>query len=218
MSNPRAEKDVATANTKQNAQPAADSRLLTLVEAAENVFLAKGYHAATMDEVARAAGMSKKTIYTLIRSKADLFATLLVHHQALLQFPELPPDAPPHEVLVAHLLALAQFLLSPAQIDILRLIMAEYTHSPDFGRVFLRNRLIKAQAKLENCLSELMHKHGADAAEAKDYAAMLFGMALGEFYLSTLIAFRAPPRKQILEARIRRAVEIFCAGCCGPVC
>jgi AcrR family transcriptional regulator len=200
---------------KQNVDADTDPRLLALFEAAESVFLAKGYHAATMNEVAKAAGMSKKTVYTLIESKADLFSSLLAHHHSLLKFPEPEPDWTPQDILVSHLLTLARFLLSASQIAILRLIMAEYTHSPDFGRVFLRNRVIKAKAKLETRLSDLALNHGFCIPDAKESSAMLFGMAIGEFHLGILVGFRAPPSKQALEARVRRAVEIFCAGC-GP--
>ena len=48
-----------------------------LIAAAEDIFLAKGYHAATMNDVAKAAGMSKKTVYMMIESKAELFGALL---------------------------------------------------------------------------------------------------------------------------------------------
>ena len=52
-------------------------RMLQLITAAEDIFLAKGYHTATMSDVAKAAGMSKKTVYTMIESKAELFGALL---------------------------------------------------------------------------------------------------------------------------------------------
>jgi len=199
---------------KQNVDARADPRVLALLEAAENVFLAKGYHAATMDEVAKAAGMSKKTVYALITSKTELFSALLAHHQSLLQFPVPEPGWTTRDILVANLLCLARFLLAPSQIAMLRLIMAEYTHSPDFGRIFLRNRVRKAQHKLESCLLGLPLSNRVAPAEAKELSAMLFGMAIGEFHLGALIGFRAPPGRQALEARVRRAVDIFCAGCC----
>jgi hypothetical protein len=44
-------------------------------------------------------------------------------------------------------------------------------------------------------------------------SAMLFGMAIGEFHIAVLIGFRPPPSKAILESRIRKAVDIFTAGC-----
>ncbi len=187
--------------------------MAALIGAAEDIFLAKGYHAATMDDVAKAAGMSKKTVYTIIESKAELFAALLAHHQSLLQFPEPEPGWTIRDILFANCMCLARFLLSPGQIAILRLIMAEYTHSPDLGRLFVRSRVAKAKTKLEICLGEIALKHGSPAMDTKEMAAMLFGMAIGEFHLGVLIGYRSLPSKQVLEKRIRRAVDIFVNGC-----
>jgi AcrR family transcriptional regulator len=184
-----------------------------LVTAAEDIFLAKGYHAATMSDVAKAAGMSKKTVYTMIESKAELFGALLTHRHSLLSFPEPQSDWTIHDLLTANLLALARFLLSPGQISILRLIMAEYTHSPDLGRVFHRHRVTKAKSQLESCLADIAVQRGCSAAQAKEMSAMLFGMAIGEFHLGVLIGFRAAPTRQALEKRVRQAVDIFVAGC-----
>ena len=187
-------------------------RMRQLIAAAEDIFLAKGYHSATMSDVAKAAGMSKKTVYMIIPSKAELFGALLAHRHSLLSFPEPQSDWTVSDLLTANLLALARFLLSPGQIAILRLIMAEYTHSPDLGRVFHRNRVSKAKSRLESCLADVAIQQGCPAAQAKEMAAMLFGMAIGEFHLGVLIGFRAPPTKQTLEKRVRQAVDIFIAG------
>jgi len=204
----------ATKLTRTQA-PAPDqpARLLQLIEAAEDIFLAKGYHAATMSDVAKAAGMSKKTVYTIIDSKAELFGALLAHHQALLVFPEPEPDWTTRDILINHLTVLGRFLLSPQQIALIRLIMAEYTHSPDLGRIFHRNRVTKAKSKLESCLAELAVKQGCPHADPKEMAAMLFGMAIGELHFGVLIGFRATPSKQQLEKRIHQAVDIFLTGC-----
>jgi AcrR family transcriptional regulator len=197
------------------AEPAVMPRMLLLIEAAENIFLSKGYHAATMSDVAKAAGMSKKTVYTMIESKDELFGALLAHHQSLLQFPTPEPGATIREKLTANLLCLAQFLLSPGQIAILRLIMAEYTHSPELGRLFVRNRVNRSKIKLENCLTDIIPKDNRLGLTVKEMSAMLFGMAIGEFHLGILIGFRSVPTKTALEKRVRHAVDIFLAGCGG---
>jgi len=49
--------------------------------------------------------------------------------------------------------------------------------------------------------------------DVREMSAMLFGMAIGEFHLGVLIGFRTAPSKAALEARVRRAVDIFLAGC-----
>jgi AcrR family transcriptional regulator len=188
------------------------ARMRHVLEAAEHIFLAKGYHSATMSDVAKAAGMSKKTIYTLIESKADLFVALLNHHQAKLVYPVPAPGASPYETLCETMLCLAQFLLSNEQIALVRLIMAEYTHSPDLGRFFMRTKVNKAKIQLEAFLADLISANGCPA-DPKEMAAMLFGMAIGEFHLSVLVGYRAAPSKSVLEKRVRQAVEIFLKGC-----
>jgi TetR/AcrR family acrAB operon transcriptional repressor len=56
------------------------ARLLT---AAERVFAARGYDAATLDEIAAEAGLTKGAVYWHFESKQDLFVTLLgVHGEA----------------------------------------------------------------------------------------------------------------------------------------
>jgi len=189
------------------------AKLLQLIGAAEDIFLQKGYHTATMSDVAKAAGMSKKTVYQLIDSKAELFAVLLAHHQSLLNFPEPLPDWTVSKILTENLLCLARFLLSPEQIAIIRHIMAEYTHSPGLGRVFHEKRFNKAKSKLESCLAGLTAEQGLKLKEVREMSAMLFGMAIGEFHIAVLIGFRSVPSKAALESRVRRAVDIFLAGC-----
>jgi len=48
-----------------------------LLSAARQVFLARGYHAATLEQIADEAGFSKGVVYSQFQSKADLFLALL---------------------------------------------------------------------------------------------------------------------------------------------
>jgi AcrR family transcriptional regulator len=48
-----------------------------VLSAARQVFLARGYHAATLDQIADAAGFSKGVVYSQFHGKADLFLELL---------------------------------------------------------------------------------------------------------------------------------------------
>jgi AcrR family transcriptional regulator len=54
-----------------------DQRRLQLLDAASEVFASKGYHAAAMDEIADAAGVSKPVLYQHFPSKLDLYLALL---------------------------------------------------------------------------------------------------------------------------------------------
>ena len=48
-----------------------------LLAAARRVFLARGYHAATLEQIADEAGFSKGVVYSRFDSKADMFLALL---------------------------------------------------------------------------------------------------------------------------------------------
>jgi AcrR family transcriptional regulator len=63
----------------------ADERRQAILDAALDVFARRGYHAASIDEIAHAAGISKALIYEHFPSKRDLHESLLqVHVQAIL--------------------------------------------------------------------------------------------------------------------------------------
>lgn len=48
-----------------------------VLDAARRVFLARGYHAASLDQIADEAGFSKGVVYSQFDSKADMFLALL---------------------------------------------------------------------------------------------------------------------------------------------
>ncbi|MGH3516762.1 MAG: TetR/AcrR family transcriptional regulator [Haloechinothrix sp.] len=92
--------------TTDSQQPAPRTRRLPravrerqILDAAVEVFSQYGYHAASMDEIAEVAGVSKPMVYTYLGSKEDLFAKCIKREaQRLLEAvsegvqPDLPPD------------------------------------------------------------------------------------------------------------------------------
>jgi TetR/AcrR family transcriptional repressor of mexJK operon len=193
--------------------PSEPARLLHLIQAAERTFLEKGYHTATMNDVAKAAGMSKKTVYKLIDSKAGLLIALLDHYAGKLATLAIDPSWTLNEALVQVLLGIGQFILAPKQVSMIRLIMAEYVHSNDFGEIFHQRRMKKAQSILERCVSRIGPPKYTKPTKLGEMTAMLYGMALGEFQVTSLVGHRAVPTKAAMTRRIRCAVDLFLAGC-----
>jgi len=48
-----------------------------VLAAAKRVFIARGYHAASLDQISEEAGFSKGVVYSQFRNKADMFLALL---------------------------------------------------------------------------------------------------------------------------------------------
>ena len=57
-----------------------EQRRLALLDSALEVFARRGYHASSIDDIAREAGVSKALIYEHFTSKQDLYAELLEQH------------------------------------------------------------------------------------------------------------------------------------------
>jgi AcrR family transcriptional regulator len=56
------------------------ARRLQLLGAAQEIFVAQGYHAAAMDDIAERAGVSKPVLYQHFPGKLDLYLALLDQH------------------------------------------------------------------------------------------------------------------------------------------
>lgn len=56
-----------------------DERCADLLAAARQVFTKKGYHAATVDDITRAAGVAKGTFYLYFNEKRAIFIDLIQH-------------------------------------------------------------------------------------------------------------------------------------------
>src|SRR4051795_6232644 len=56
------------------------ARRAQLLGAAQEVFVAQGYHAAAMDDIAERAGVSKPVLYQHFPGKLDLYLALLDQH------------------------------------------------------------------------------------------------------------------------------------------
>src|SRR5512132_1461769 len=56
------------------------ARRKQLLRAAREVFVAQGYHAAAMDDIAERAGVSKPVLYQHFPGKLDLYLALLETH------------------------------------------------------------------------------------------------------------------------------------------
>lgn len=63
--------------TKERREREERSRLAAILVAAENVFAARGYHDARMDDIAEAAELAKGTLYYYFKSKDEIYLHLL---------------------------------------------------------------------------------------------------------------------------------------------
>jgi AcrR family transcriptional regulator len=110
-----------------------------VVAGAREVFLSKGYEGAGVDEIARAAGVSKATLYSYFPDKRLLFmevATLECRRQTDTALEGIDTTRPPPEVLRFAAERMMEFVLSPFGRGVFRIVVAETGRFPEIGREF----------------------------------------------------------------------------------
>src|SRR3982750_1558593 len=70
----------AAAPARRTSRLPRGARRLQLLQAAQDVFVAQGFHAAAMDDIADRAGVSKPVLYQHFPGKRELYLALLEQH------------------------------------------------------------------------------------------------------------------------------------------
>ena len=113
-----------------------------ILTAAGELFMQQGYGATSMDAIARAAGVSKATLYAHFASKDALFATII--NEACRQnmaVADLLPAGGDDPAAVLTILGgrVLRFLLEDRALAIHRVVIAESVRFPELGRAFYEN-------------------------------------------------------------------------------
>ncbi|SFK64900.1 TetR/AcrR family transcriptional regulator [Falsiroseomonas stagni] len=189
-------------------------RARLLCEAAGQVFLRDGYAEARLDDVARLAGMSKRTLYQHFPSKAALFEACIA--AALAPVHALPESEGETEDLAAGLAGIleqaAGQLLSARQTAIFRLVIAEGGRTPELAESFHRVILARGATTLQRRLEREIGRGRLLLEDAEAGARLLLGMALGAVQIKLLLGLRASPDGAEVAGLARRAVAIFLHG------
>lgn len=180
-----------------------------LIAAAGDRFLHKGYQLTTMDDVARCAGMSKKTVYQVFSSKSELLDALLSDWFAPFTAPIESDDRPPRQVLTEALSRLANYALSERQVLLMRLLIAETSYSEDIAAALDRQCLGRGKSALEQWLAGEAARGVLAIDDPKEAANMLFFGAVGDFLLRLLLRKGPPPQSDEIAARVTYTVAAF---------
>ncbi|MGB3409039.1 MAG: TetR/AcrR family transcriptional regulator [Jannaschia sp.] len=110
-----------------------------VLEGARSVFMSDGYEGASVDAIARAAGVSKATLYSYFADKRLLFMEV-AKAECGLQIEEadaiLTDESTPREVLSTAADRMLSFFLSSFGQSIFRMCVAESDRFPELGREF----------------------------------------------------------------------------------
>jgi AcrR family transcriptional regulator len=192
-------------------ETAANPKVQLIVEAARRLFLADGYGATSMDAIARAAGVSKATLYSHFTNKAELFAAIIggecQRFAQLLWSPE-AETGDVRSVLLQVARAKIQFTGSAEPCALYRIVVGESGRFPELGRVFYDNGPRRVLERLAGYLRTAAARGVLAVPDARLAAEQFFGMTHGADYLRRLLAINDPAAPEI-DAIVESAVERF---------
>ena len=110
-----------------------------VIAGAREVFLREGFEGASVDQIARDAGVSKATLYSYFPDKQALFMAVLTS-QCQMQSEQAMGieilQRPVPEALYSIALSFLNFLMSDFSIQVFRVCVAESNRFPELGRAF----------------------------------------------------------------------------------
>lgn len=132
--------DLAEPNpVSTQAIPGDSAKRRQIVEGARRIFLERGFDAASMNDIARAAGVSKGTLYVYFENKEQLFGAIVEgecasHAENVFALDPTDPDV--ERVLTRCGAEYARFVCSLAKASALRTVIAIADRMPEIGKVF----------------------------------------------------------------------------------
>ena len=191
-----------------------------IVDGARAVFLSRGFDAASMNDIARAAGVSKGTLYVYFRHKEQLFEAIVDQEceaQAEGIFDLDPSDHDVEAVLTRLGLAYVRFLCRPEKASAIRTVIAIAERMPELGRRFYESGPARGIARLAAYIAAQVEAGVLVVEDSEIAAAQLMEAYQAMIFKSMVFNFVREPSQQQIERVVRVAVAVFLAAYRAPV-
>lgn len=186
-----------------------------IIDGAREVFLAKGFDAASMADIAKAAGVSKGTLYVYFEDKDELFGAIVACEctfQAEGVFDFNPADKDVEAVLLKHGKAFVREICDPARLSSLRAVIAIAERMPDLGRKVFETGPAVGIAKVSAYLQAQVDAGVLAIEDCEVAAAQLIESFHATMFKPVLFNFGPPPTQERIDHVVGMAVRAFMAA------
>jgi AcrR family transcriptional regulator len=192
-----------------------DTRHL-IVEAAAAEFQANGYAVTNMGTVAQRAGVSTKTLYRLVPTKAELFENVVKDRICRFML-AIDNDVVGGQDLAAGLerllFAFGTLTLSDEVIALNRLVIGECDRFPEIARTFYLSAIVPVNGMLEGWLQRQIDQGKLQIADIHLASGILRGMMIMEPQRAAMLRQREAPNAAEIASRAKICAQLFLDGC-----
>ncbi|WP_338549755.1 TetR/AcrR family transcriptional regulator [Roseovarius phycicola] len=185
-----------------------------VLEGARQIFMRDGFEGASVDDIARAAGVSKATLYSYFPDKRILFsevARVECNRQAEEALQVMAPDMSLEDVLKEAATRIVSFFLSEFGLQVYRICVSESYRFPELGQRFYDS----GPALLRNRLQQVLQPYldsGDLVIDDMELASAQFGeLCKSDLFVRCLCGVECDKSEVQIERVVNGAVEMFLA-------
>lgn len=194
-------------------RPVDEGKREEILDVATTLFMAKGFHATSMDDIAHNASMSKLTLYRRFPDKNALFQAVI--ERKCQQY--LPSDMAeklkgkrPHEIIKAFGESFFALLMSEDAQNMHRMIMAEAVNHPEMAQMFYQTGPVRVKKMADEMLHEFKKQGMLKDQDILNVRTMLLTLFIGpELYFNALLRVGDKPTQKKINAYVDQATELF---------
>ncbi len=186
-----------------------------IIDGARSVFLSRGFDAASMGDIAKAAGVSKGTLYVYFKDKDELFAAI-VRGECAMQaegvFDFDLGDRDVESVLLRHGKAFVRAIADSGRLSSFRTVIAVAERMPDLGRKVYETGPAVGIAKLAAYLRAQVEAGILTIEDSEVAAAQFIESCHATILKPMLFNFAPPPTPERVDHVVGMAVRAFLAA------
>ncbi len=197
-------------NTEKRAEQV---RRETILAAGVEVFLEYGYVSASVDEIVRRAGGSKRTVYKYFGNKEGLFAAIVASLAAQMLSPlEVSIDRQSSLQTTLEDLGKTYFdvLFRADSLALFRTVVSEGVRFPELAKAFFLNGPDAAATRLSAYLQQQVQAGTLKLDDTHSAARQYFGMIRSDLHMRGALGLGLPSDEEI-SVEVKRAVAMFLA-------
>lgn len=197
---------------RPKARPDAE-QAAAIIATARALFIEGGYGCTTMDEIAAACRISKRTLYRLFPAKIDLFAAIIATHRtSMLALPGDYDDLPLAEALEAIFRLGIDDEENAERLALVGFVLAEMRQFPELGTIVRTHGADPSRAALAAWLARQAERGRIRIASPEHTAQMLMDLTFGALPLKLSGLPDWPLGPQDRRVYLREAIRLMVEG------
>lgn len=192
-----------------------DEKARQILDGARRIFLRDGFDGASMNDIVRAAGVSKGTLYVYFPSKEELFAALIRHDkrqqaEQTCRWVEVGSDI--RAALAGIGRTFMTNLLVPERVALVRIVIAVAPKFPEIGRALYESGPKFGTDRLARLIARHAERGELVVDDPRRAAIDFIQLCQGDLKLRLTFAIDEEISREEIDATVERAVDVFLAA------